>query len=207
MNGEYYIIQYDMKLGPFTYEELIKFNIEVNTLVMPAHSPIWEEAGNIPELATYFGRRGVHIPTKSNVASFWWRLLAYIIDAVLIEAAMLLLFYQLVLHDLIDWHSRMQLFACLLVFQLILIFYNTIFEASFIKGSIGKGICRLAVVDIDGKRPGLYNAFKRNVYKLLSRMLFYLGCIRVLWAEDNQAWHDEFAKTYVVKRLQAGSGR
>ena len=68
------------------------------------------------------------------------------------------------------------------------------------KGSIGKRLCKLVVVNIDGGGISFIKALKRGIYKILSRLLFYLGFLRVLWDEHRQGWHDEFVKTYVVRR-------
>ena len=202
MSGEYYIIKDDEKKGPFTFDELIGFSLEIDTRVLSPAASNWEDACDVPELSPYFEGLGIHFPAKSNLASFWWRLLAYFIDFIIIEVSTYFVLDRLAILGVIDSHVLIDMLLALVVFHLIIILYNTICEITPMKGSIGKRICRLVVVDVDGFGIGFLGAFKRNVYKILSRMLFYLGFLRVLWDEHRQAWHDEFVRAYVVRRAR-----
>ncbi|MCR8558748.1 RDD family protein [Mucilaginibacter sp. BJC16-A38] len=200
MIDDYYFVQYGMRLGPFTYEELIGLQLDIDTPILRPNTSTWADACDIPELYAYFEKRGIYFPAKSNLASFWSRLLAYIIDFILVEIPLLLLFYELALKGDIDYHSPMQMFMAVVAFHIVIIIYNTICEYSLMKGSIGKRICGLVVVDVDGGKIRLYSALKRNIFKVLSRVLFYLGFLRVLWDEHRQGWHDDFVGSYVVRR-------
>lgn len=200
MSYAYYIIKDGEEKGPYTFNELIRLHLEINTRVRSPMAANWEDACDVPELSSYFESLGIYFPAKSNLASFWWRLLAYFIDFILIEVSTYFVLNQLAVSGLIDSHVLIDMVLALVAFHLVIILYNTICELTPMKGSIGKRICRLVVVDIDGSGVGFLRAFKRNVYKILSRMLFYLGFLRVLWDEHRQAWHDEFVKAYVVRR-------
>jgi uncharacterized RDD family membrane protein YckC len=200
MSDAYYILKNGEEKGPFTFNELIRLPLEINTRILSPIANIWEDACDVPELYSYFEAQGIYIPAKSNLASFWRRLLAYTIDAVLIEGCTLFLLNEMALAGKINPRSPKEMFLAFVAFHLTIIIYNTICEATPMKGSIGKRICKLAVVDADGGRLSFFNAFKRNVYKILSRAIFYMGFFRVLWDEHRQGWHDEFAKTYVVRR-------
>jgi uncharacterized RDD family membrane protein YckC len=151
-------------------------------------------------MPAYFEGLGIYFPAKGNLASFWWRLLAYAIDFVLIEVSTYFLLNRLALAGIIDSHTLKDMLLALVVFQAVIIIYNTICEVTSLKGSIGKRICRLVVVNEDGRGIGFLRALKRNIYKILSRVIFYLGFLRVLWDPHRQAWHDEFVKAYVVRR-------
>jgi uncharacterized RDD family membrane protein YckC len=87
-----------------------------------------------------------------------------------------------------------------LLFLLALITYNSAFEATKMQGSIGKFICRLAVVNINGERLSFSTALTRNLFKILSSFLFCIGYFAMLWSPMKQCWHDERAKTYVVRK-------
>lgn len=200
MSDAYYIIEYDHEKGPYTFKELIGLHLEIDTRVLSPAATNWEDACDVPELSLYFEQRGIYFPAKSNLASFWWRLLAYVIDFIIIELSTYLVLDHLALSGVINSHSFVDMLLALVILHGLIILYNTICEITPMKGSIGKRICRLVVVDIDGSGIGFLSALKRNVYKILSRMLFYLGFMRVLWDEHRQAWHDEFVGAYVVRR-------
>ncbi|MDO3640474.1 RDD family protein [Mucilaginibacter sp. L3T2-6] len=205
MSYAYYIIKDGQEKGPYTFNELIRLHLEINTRVRSPMAANWEDACDVPELSSYFESLGIYFPTKSNLASFWWRLLAYIIDFFIIEVSTYFVLDQLARSGVIDPNSPKGLLLALVIFQGVIILYNTICEITPMKGSIGKRICRLVVVDIDGSGIGFFRAFKRNLYKILSRLFFYLGFLRVLWDEHRQAWHDEFVKVYVVRRRKNSS--
>jgi len=67
------------------------------------------------------------------------------------------------------------------------------------KGSIGKKICRLVVVDIDGMGLTFVNALLRSFGKAISVFLLYIGFVTIFFTEHKQALHDQLARTYVVK--------
>jgi len=200
MSDAYYIIKDDKEEGPYTFKELTRLHLEISTRVRSPAVSNWEDACDVPELSSYFESLGIYFPAKSNLASFWWRLLAYFVDCIIIEASTYFLLDRLAISGVIDSHSLNDMLSALVLFHFVIIFYNTICEITPMKGSIGKRICGLAVVDIDGSGLGFSRAFKRNIYKILSRLFFYLGFVRVLWDEHRQAWHDEFTGAYVVRR-------
>jgi uncharacterized RDD family membrane protein YckC len=82
------------------------------------------------------------------------------------------------------------------------VIYNSIFEATAMQGSIGKKICKLVVVDADGRRLGLGQALLRNLYKFISGAALCLGYLNIIWDEHHQGWHDQWARTYVIIRGQ-----
>ncbi|HVW96497.1 MAG TPA: RDD family protein [Mucilaginibacter sp.] len=203
MAGGYYILINGAKTGPYQLEELIRMELAIDSRVLSPVAGNWEDACNVPELYGHFYSRGIYFPAKSNLASFWWRLMAYAIDFVLIEVTTYLALNQLALKGVINSRSLADMFLAFVVFQAVLLLYNAICEATPMKGSPGKRICGLVVVDIDGYGQSFLNSVKRNFYKIISRAGFYLGFLRVFWDEHRQAWHDEFAGTYVIKRRRA----
>src|SRR3569833_2948796 len=200
MSAAYYIIKDDEEKGPYTFNELIRLHLEIDTRILSPTATNWEDACNVPELSSYLEGLGIYFPAKSNLASFWWRLLAYSIDIIIIEISTYFVLDRLAISGVIDSHSLSDMLLALVIFHIVIIIYNTLCEITPMKGSLGKRICRLVVVDIDGSGIGFLRTFNRNVYKILSRLLFYLGFLRVLWDEHRQAWHDEFVKAYVVRR-------
>ena len=75
--------------------------------------------------------------------------------------------------------------------------YNTICEVTGLKGSLGKKILRMAVVDIDGQRLSIPRALLRNLGVVLS-ITIWVPFLSVFFSEHRQAWYDSWARTYVI---------
>lgn len=200
MSEAYHIIKNGKEKGPFTFNELIRQHLDIDTRVLSPAASNWEDACDVPELYSYFEGMGIYFPAISNLASFWWRLSAYGIDSLIMGVIAYLIFYKLTQSGVIDSDSPGDMLLALFILHTVIILYNTICETMPMKGSIGKRICKLVVVNVDGGNIGFLTALKRNIYKILSRLMFYLGFLRVLWDPHRQAWHDEFTGAYVVRR-------
>jgi serine/threonine protein kinase len=79
-------------------------------------------------------------------------------------------------------------------------FYCVSLESSCLKATIGKLICRLVVLDKDGRRISLKRANKRYWGKLLSTLTLYIGFMLAGWTKRKRALHDFTAGTFVVKK-------
>ncbi|RYZ95021.1 MAG: RDD family protein [Sphingobacteriaceae bacterium] len=181
-------------------------DITANTFILSPLSTDWEYAGQLPEFFNYFESKGIYLPNSGNLASFWWRLLAYLIDYIILIIILAIIGVVIGLFTAItgstdynfDSKETDLLFQLLAV--LLLIFYNATFECLSIQGSIGKLICKLVVVDVNGGKISFSTALSRNFAKLLSSMICCLGFLNVLWNIQRQGWHDQIAKTYVVRK-------
>ena len=200
MTDAYYILEDGVQTGPFTFAELSEKELDIHTRVLSPMAGTWQDACDLPELYTYFEARGICFPTEDNLATFWWRLLAYIIDSIL-----LIVVFEYLIRGMsyygrnFNINSYKDIGELQLIYSAMLVVYNTLFEASAIKGSLGKKLCKLVVVDADGVGPGYLNALVRNVFKVFSIALFYVGFFSIFFSEHRQALHDYIAKTYVVK--------
>jgi uncharacterized RDD family membrane protein YckC len=209
MTEGYYISQGEEEHGPFTLEEVLKMPLSVDTMVLSPQAEDWQRASDLPEFFDYFEAQGVYFPTEDNLASFWVRLLAYVIDAILISVSLSFFASEFVLQLYKEMetniNSNESLIARLkfnLIIFVISAMYHSIFEATPMRGSIGKKLCKLAVVDADGRRLSVLKALIRNFGKLLSSIVFGVGYLAILWDDHKQAWHDKMAKTYVIVRNQ-----
>jgi uncharacterized RDD family membrane protein YckC len=204
----YYILEDGEQLGPYGLDELTRMDLEVYTEVLSSKSETWQTAGDLPELYPYFEAREIYLPTGDNLASFGWRVLAYVIDYVILSFAMNLIFRVLAsfgisfniksLDDLLNL-PILQIFLLQFITSATLIIYNTICEASAMKGSIGKKLCKLVVVDANGNGQSFGNALLRSAGKAVSIFFVYTGFISIFFTDHKQAMHDFLAKTYVVK--------
>jgi uncharacterized RDD family membrane protein YckC len=209
MDNEYYILNDGEKTGPYTFDELTDMELNIHTQVLSPLADTWQDACDLPELYPYFEAQGIYLPTGDNLASFWWRLLAYVIDYVILSIVMQYVFILLAMRG-ITFHlqsigdlmklSSAEMFELQFITSATLIIYNSICEASPMRGSFGKRLCRLVVVDIDGVRLSYLNALLRSFGKALSIFFAYLGFISIFFTDHQQAVHDLIAKTYVVKR-------
>lgn len=65
--------------------------------------------------------------------------------------------------------------------------------------SVGKRVFGLKVVDADGHPPGWSTAAGRQVEQLVSLAVFGLGCLWMLWDDEQRTWHDRWSGTVVVR--------
>jgi uncharacterized RDD family membrane protein YckC len=204
MINSYYILEDGQQKGPYTYHEVTEFELGGGELILSPLANDWQQASELQEFHRYFASRGIFFPTVSNLANFWWRLLAYGIDYMILivsffVAAFGVGIFGALMHWRVDFNSEtsatlFQIFAIILF-----ILYNATFEATEIQGSIGKKICRLMVVDVAGERIRFSKALGRNVSKLISWLLCGFGFLQIFWSDYRQGWHDQIAGAYVIR--------
>jgi len=208
MAHEYYILEEGGQQGPYTFNELTAMDLDIHTRILSPLADTWADACDLPELYPYFESRGIHLPTGDNLASFGWRFLAWIIDYIILSFLASFVAKALIVRGIIPAFttysailkaSPRELFIMQLSFIIPLIIYNALCEASPMKGSIGKKLCRLVVVDIDGMGLTFFNALLRSFGKAISVFLLYIGFVTIFFTEHKQALHDQLARTYVVK--------
>jgi uncharacterized RDD family membrane protein YckC len=212
MTDSYYLLRNEEQTGPFTWYELTEQGLDVDTMLMPVTSNKWQRASDLPEFYEYFEAQGIYFPTEDNLATFGWRLIAFIVDwfviAILLNiAAPFIAPYvnidlkKITIETIIKLDQHTQLLISLGTFTMFTI-YNTLFEISPFQGSIGKRLCKIIVVDEDGRKLGFVRAFLRNLYKFISEKALFIGYLAVFWNEHRQAWHDQWARTYLIRRDQ-----
>ena len=81
-----------------------------------------------------------------------------------------------------------------------LFLYWILMEASLYQGSIGKLSMGLKVVNAEGKRPTLPQAISRNLLKVLSGIILFIGFMMAGWTANKQALHDKITNMQVVKK-------
>lgn len=206
MINEYYIFRDNEKHGPYSHTELMDMEVDATELVLSPLATDWQEAFELPEFDEYFKSIGIYVPTADNVANFGWRLLAYVIDyiiiivAVMVIGALIAVIERLVTGNVFDAESKSIDLLFRLIGIVVLIFYNATFEATKMEGSIGKFICRLVVVDLKGQRLSFSQALQRNVSKIVSSLVCGVGFLVCLWNPMKQCWHDQIAKTFIVRK-------
>jgi uncharacterized RDD family membrane protein YckC len=120
-------------------------------------------------------------------ASFGRRLVAFLIDALLIS--------------IVDWvfiraidPSVGQILGIALAFA-----YFGFFEGSPSGQTIGKRALGIRVIDFTAGGPiGFGRGLLRYLARILSTIACFLGYFWMLWDKEKQCWHDKIATTVVV---------
>ncbi|MDB5029519.1 RDD family protein [Mucilaginibacter sp.] len=202
MNEEYYLVTGDDKKGPYTLDELMDMDIDIHTEIITPLSDKPQYASELPELNDYFEAQGIYFPTEDNLAPFGKRIAAFFIDYFGIYIIVSNIATRTGWVTLpTDYRIGMPVPNSMLILTISVLttflIYNTICEATDLKGSLGKRIFKLSVVDIDGKRLSLPRAFLRNLGVTLS-ITIWIPFLSVYFSEHRQAWYDSLAKTYII---------
>ena len=207
MFNDYYLSVDGEKTGPYTTKELMDMGLEIHSKILTPSADTWQDASELPEFFEYFEAAGYYFPTEDNLASFWRRLLAYVIDYVLISvfislyaSGYILRIQAITLKPTPSDADISVLTQFTLYYFLVYCLYHTLCESTPLRGSLGKKLCKAVVVDADGRRLGVGRAMIRNFSKIISFTAFGIGFLNILWNGHRQAWHDMIAKTYVIKR-------
>ncbi|TMC84223.1 MAG: RDD family protein [Chloroflexi bacterium] len=131
-------------------------------------------------------------------AGFWRRLLAYLIDLLLISAVGVTL-GTLVITLAPD--NRLALANVPAVTSAIGWAYYVLFETSPARGTLGKIALNLFVADVHGDPISYPRAAFRYFFKAFSTLLLGLGWIMAAFTPRKQALHDLMAGTLVLRRV------
>jgi len=84
------------------------------------------------------------------------------------------------------------------IIMLAMLVYWAAMESSRYQASLGKMIFGMQVVDRDGKRLTLPIAIGRNLLKILSAIILFIGFMMAGWTRRKQALHDKIMGCFVV---------
>jgi len=130
--------------------------------------------------------------TAAPKAGFWIRVLAFLIDSVIL--AVINLVVNAVLNQSTTGRTGIQ--------TLLGIIYFTYFwsGSSLWPGqTVGDKLLNLRVIKTDGSDLSIVQAFIRYVGLFISFIVILIGVIWVAFDPNKQGWHDKIAGTYVVK--------
>ena len=128
-----------------------------------------------------------YAPPQPSYGGFWARVLAYILDAIL------LIIVQLILMSTIENQATLSLvnaaigwlyFACM---------------ESMMGGTAGKLVLGMKVTTANGSNISFLRATGRYFAKILSALILMIGFIMVAFDDHKQGLHDKIAGTYVIK--------
>jgi uncharacterized RDD family membrane protein YckC len=157
---------------------------------------------------------------NTNYAGFWLRFVAVIIDGIIIGVAQSFIIVPLLAAvglgfasgagdmDFSDPEQAAGMIAGIgaligtywILAMIIQILYFTFMESSKYQATIGKMALGLIVTDLNGAPLDFSKAFIRNLSKIVSNAILFIGYIMAGFTEKKQALHDMIASTLVVKK-------
>ena len=141
-------------------------------------------------------------------AGFWWRFLAYLIDAIILSIGYWLVAFVFGFNGWLFLGADYKYWAAagvtLVVIYSVLSFiapwlYYALMESAKFQGTIGKWALKMRVVDEDGKKITFSRATGRYFAKILSSLTLGIGYIMVAFTERKQGLHDILARTIILK--------
>ena len=129
---------------------------------------------------------------------FWIRLVAYIIDAILLSivGTVVAMVFGVSLTTM-DWEHYDPTIN--LVSLVISWLYFALLESSERGATVGKMAMGLRVVTSDGQRLSFLNATGRYFAKILSAIILCIGFIMIGFTDKKRGLHDMIAGTLVIK--------
>ena len=135
-----------------------------------------------------------------QLASMRSRVLAYLIDDLLMTFIIMIIFWESIFAISDDSNALMNLMKVELVTPLIMlkIIYHTFF-VWYYGATIGKIVTKIRVIDVDtwGK-VSIFSSFLRAVGRIFSEMFFYIGFLIGFFNDGRKTFHDISGKTLVV---------
>lgn len=159
--------------------------------------------------------------SSTTYAGFWLRFVAYLIDYIIVYviqsfvlapifAAMGFTFLAApgMFDDSMSSEEAFGMMAAvaslmsvaILVTFTIQVLYFSFMESSKNQATLGKMALGLKVTDMDGNKLDFGKALLRNLGKIVSSMILFVGYIMAGFTEKKQGLHDMIASTLVVKK-------
>lgn len=159
---------------------------------------------------------------NNNYAGFWLRLVAAIIDGLILSAVNWIILLPILAAigfsassafpfsgftnpDELDVAALIASLTAMfgvawIVQKIVDLLYHSLLESSKFQGSFGKVALGIIVTDTDGNKLDFTKALIRNVCKFISSAILFIGYIMAGFTEKKQALHDIIAGTLVVMK-------
>ena len=154
------------------------------TAAPPPPPPVWASGPDAPQV---------------RYGGFWLRVVAYLIDAIILNIVLWLLTVitglRLISYTATNHLEPLPILAPLVVNWL----YFALMESSERGATLGKMALGLRVVTEHGQRLSFANATGRYFAKFISALILGIGFLMVAFTERKRGLHDMIAGTLVVK--------
>ncbi len=138
-------------------------------------------------------------------AGFWWRVWAALLDwiasTIILGIIGFVIGFSLAASDVIGRGDGDAIGRVVGLGGSIL--YFTLFESSSLRGTPGKLICGLQVVDESGNQISFGRALGRYLGKFVSALILGIGFMMAGWTRRKQALHDMMSGCLVLRRRSA----
>lgn len=148
--------------------------------------------------------------SKIEYASFGLRVAVLVVDLLIIAVSYIFLFTQILIPLLKNYGTTNGELDGKIAVGLVItyffgipilgILYRALFECSKLQGTPGKAIVGIKVVNNNFKRISLLKALLRNLVKIVSSTVFYIGYLVAIGNEKCVTWHDSAADTFVIRK-------
>ena len=137
-------------------------------------------------------------PDATGYGGFWIRVVAYIIDAILLNIVSgivgMVIGFNMYTADMNQFDARGSLVSFVIVWL-----YFALLESSVRGATVGKMAVGLRVVTESGGRLSFMHATGRYLAKFISAIILGIGFIMVAFTDRKRGLHDMVAGTLVVK--------
>ncbi|HET6806464.1 MAG TPA: RDD family protein [Frateuria sp.] len=177
----------------------------------PTPPPLGPASGPVPP-------PGTTTATLEDYAGFWKRLVAYILDVIVLYIPQMLIMnafgneaaqaklQQAMLAAGTDLNLAMAAYgqyyesmrAGVALTAVLVWLYFAICESSAWQATVGKLAMGIRVTDLEGRRIGFWRALGRYAAKMLSWMILAIGFLMIGWTRRKQGLHDMLANTLVL---------
>lgn len=142
-----------------------------------------------------YQQQGYGFTQGAEYASFGQRLLAFLIDYVILFVPLLIVYF--IAASISD---ALGVIVYLLGLAAVVWYWAT-YEGGPEGQTIGKKTMGIRTVDADTLQPGIGagKAVGRFFARILSGLVCYIGYLWMLWDPEKQTWHDKIVRTKVVK--------
>lgn len=134
-------------------------------------------------------------------AGFWKRFFAMLIDSAILSIVFLFLGILVFMGALSgSGLAEPMALGFNVMAWVITTLYFAVMESSDSQATLGKMALGIKVTDSQGRRLTFANALLREVFKIVSTIIIYIGYIMAAFTEKKQALHDIMAGTLVVDK-------
>lgn len=151
-------------------------------------------------LEEFGGLPGRAVVPAGTPAGFWIRLLAWLIDTVVLAGVHLILLTVMPGTSIELYYADESLWATADSIMIILsaVYYTV--GVSVFSTTVGKRVLGLYVLRRDGARVSGLRAFARHVASGISALLLFVGYLMIGFSQDKRGLHDHMCDTVVIKK-------